>query len=252
MDREHLVPVAPGVDLWVTERGDPGAPVVLLVMGAASSGLLWPEDLVDDLARDHRARGSSYALRDLATDAVAVVDALEVDRAHVVGMSLGGLLAQLLLLDHPDRLRSATLFCTGPLGGAAGEPAPGPSAELLAFWATMAEPRDDDAELAWRVEHWRLLNGTGTPFDPAEWADTERRVAAHSGGLLSATAGHGARHGPRAGRHGAAGPGGRAPPAPGPAHLGAARGLTLRRGAAAGSGAPRASRSPGSADARPG
>ncbi|KQS69095.1 alpha/beta fold hydrolase [Modestobacter sp. Leaf380] len=125
MDREHLVPVAPGVDLWVTERGDPGAPVVLLVMGAASSGLLWPEDLVDDLARDHRVvrydhrdtgrstRGSSYALRDLATDAVAVLDALEVDRAHGVGMSLGGLLAQLLLLDHPDRLVARR--CSAPV-----------------------------------------------------------------------------------------------------------------------------------------
>ncbi len=186
--------VADGVQLWVEERGDEGAPAVLLVMGAASSGLVWPEELVDRLARSHRVvrydhrdtgrstRGSSYALRDLATDAVAVLDGLGVDRAHVVGMSMGGLLTQLLLLDHPDRLRSATLFCTGPLGGAAGDPAPPPSEDLLAFWATMAEPRDDEAELAWRVEHWARLAGDQLDVDRAEWRELEQRVAAHSGG----------------------------------------------------------------------
>jgi len=198
MPCEQLVPVAPGTDLWVGQHGDPEAPAVLLVMGAASSGLLWPPELVTALSREHRVvvydhrdtgrstGGSTYALRDLATDAVAVLDALGIERVHVVGMSLGGLLVQLLLLDHPDRLRSATLFCTGALGGAPGEGSAGPSAELLAFWATMAEPRDDDAELAWRVEHWRLLNGTGTPFDPAEWERTEQRAAAHAGGFRSA------------------------------------------------------------------
>jgi pimeloyl-ACP methyl ester carboxylesterase len=197
---ERTVPVADGVELWVEERGDPAAPAVLLVMGAASSGLFWPDALVDRLAStyrvvryDHRdtgrsTAGSSYALRDLAGDAVGVLDGLGIDRAHVVGMSMGGLLVQLLLLDHPDRLRTATLFCTGPLGGAAGEPAPGPSDELLAFWATMGEPRDDAAELAWRVEHWRLLHGAGVPVDPAEWRAQELRVAEHSGGLLPATA----------------------------------------------------------------
>jgi len=196
---ERTVPVADGVELWVEERGDAAAPAVLLVMGAASSGLVWPDALVDRLARscrvvryDHRdtgrsTRGSSYALRDLATDAVGVLDGLGVDRAHVVGMSMGGLLTQVLLLDHPDRLRSATLFCTGPLGGAPGERAPGPSDELLAFWATMSEPRDDEAELAWRAEHWRRLNGDQLDVDPAEWVALERRVAQHSGGLLPAT-----------------------------------------------------------------
>ncbi|SFD70848.1 alpha/beta fold hydrolase [Klenkia taihuensis] len=194
-----MVQVADGVQLWVEERGDPGAPAVLLVMGAASSGLVWPDELVDRLAAsyrvvryDHRdtgrsTRGTTYALRDLATDAVGVLDGLGVDRAHVVGMSMGGLLTQLLLLDHPDRLHSATLFCTGPLGGAAGEPAPPPADDLLAFWATMAEPRDDEAELAWRAEHWARLNGDQLDVDPAEWVALEQRVAAHSGGLLPAT-----------------------------------------------------------------
>ena len=194
---EHLVDVAPRTRLWVEERGDPATSPVLLVMGAASSGLVWPEELVDRLARrhrvlryDHRDTGRSswsydeqpYPLRELAEDAVRVLDALAVERAHVVGMSMGGLLTQLLLLDHPDRLRSATLFCTGPLAGAPGAAdLPGPAPELLGIWATMSEPRDADAELAWRVAHWRVLNGNGVPFDDDAFQALERRVTAHAG-----------------------------------------------------------------------
>lgn len=203
-DVEHLVDVAPGTQLWVDERGDPAATPVLLVMGAASSGLVWPDELVDRLAQrhrviryDHRDTGRSswafdehpYPLRELAEDAVRVLDALAVDRAHVVGMSMGGLLTQLLLLDHPDRLRSATVFCTGPLAGTPGAAdLPGPSAELLAFWATMGEPRDEAAELEWRVEHWRLLNGGGAPFDAEEFRELERRVVRHTGRATMPTA----------------------------------------------------------------
>lgn len=194
---EHLVEVEDGVTLWVEERGDPGGPPVLLVMGANSSGLVWPDALLDRLGAahrvlryDHRDTGRSshafaqrpYPLRRLAEDAVAVLDALAVDRAHVVGMSMGGTLVQLLLLDHPERLRSATLLATGALGGAPGGDAlPGPSAELLALWATLGEPRDDAAELDWRVEHWRVLNGDEVPFDAAELRAVEQRVLRHGG-----------------------------------------------------------------------
>ncbi|QCW51140.1 alpha/beta hydrolase [Nocardioides dongxiaopingii] len=199
---EHVVAVdggadGGGYDLWVRESGDRSGSTVLLVMGAASSGVLWPDRLVERLGRrhrvvvwDHRDTGRStrgiddrpYAIRDLAGDAVAVLDALAVDRAHVVGMSMGGYLVQLLLLDHPDRLLSATLFCTGALPGAPGADAvPGPSDELLAVWATLGEPRDAAAELDWRVEHWRVLNGGGVPFDAEEFRALEERVVAHGG-----------------------------------------------------------------------
>ncbi len=191
-----------GAELWAEERGDPAAPALLLIMGANASGLAWPEPLVDRLATrhrviryDHRDTGRSsrvfadrpYAIRDLAGDAVAVLDGLGVDRAHVVGMSMGGVLVQLLLLDHPDRLLSATVFATAALGvglaGPDGGPAelPGPAPELLAYWQTMGEERDREAELAWRVEHWRLLAGRALPFDPAEFRALEERVMAHAG-----------------------------------------------------------------------
>jgi pimeloyl-ACP methyl ester carboxylesterase len=182
----------PGYDLSVSETGE-GTPV-LLVMGAASDGETWPAEFVSALAGshrviryDHRDTGLSthgfaenpYPLTDLATDAVAVLDALSIPAAHVVGMSMGGTLVQLLLLDHPERLLSASLFSTGVLGG---DPSlPGPSAELLAFWEHLGEARSAEEEIAWRVEHWRLLNGGVMPFSAAEFEERERASVARSG-----------------------------------------------------------------------
>jgi pimeloyl-ACP methyl ester carboxylesterase len=199
---EHVLRLDDATVLWAEERGDPTAPALLLVMGANASGVTWPEALVDRLAQrhrviryDHRDTGRSsqvfgerpYAIRDLADDAVAVLDGLGVDQAHVVGMSMGGVLVQLLLLDHPDRLLSATVFATAALGvGLAapdGSPAelPGPDADLLEYWQGMGEERDRDAELAWRVEHWRRLAGAVLPFDATEFRALEERVMAHAG-----------------------------------------------------------------------
>jgi pimeloyl-ACP methyl ester carboxylesterase len=198
---ERFVDVEPGVRLWVEDieptGPHPGEPL-LLVMGANSSGLVWPDALVAQLAEhhrviryDHRDTGRStaafedapYGIGDLAGDAVAVLDALDVPRAHVVGMSMGGYLVQLMLLDRPDRIATATLFCTGPLPfPESTTPAlPGPEEALLRLWAEMDDPRDPEGEIAWRVEHWRLLNGSGTLFDPVEFRALEERVIAHTG-----------------------------------------------------------------------
>jgi pimeloyl-ACP methyl ester carboxylesterase len=201
---ERLVDIAPGVRLWVQDSGDPQAAALLLVMGANASGVVWPEPFVARLAEnhrvvcyDHRDTGRStwafdeqpYAVVDLARDAVAVLDALGVRRAHAVGMSMGGTLVQLLLLDHAERLLSATVFCTSALGaGLAADPddgdapdLPDPDPRLLALWERMAERRDREAEIAWRLEHWRLLNGNALPFDPDEFRRMEERAIDHAG-----------------------------------------------------------------------
>jgi len=200
---ERSVEIADDQHLWARESGRPDGTPLLLVMGANASSVAWPEPLVSALGEqhrvivyDHRDTGRSswafdeqpYAVRDLAEDAVAVLDAFDVDRAHVVGMSMGGVLVQLLLLDHPDRLRSATVFGTTALGSgpAAGDGAPeadlpGPDPRLLELWAEMGEPRDADAELAWRVEHWRILNGDQLPFDADAFRQLEQRSMEHAG-----------------------------------------------------------------------
>ncbi|MFF5927355.1 alpha/beta fold hydrolase [Streptomyces hydrogenans] len=206
MARERYVDVEPGVRLWVEEHGDPGRPPLLLVMGAQAPGLNWPDELVALLAArhrviryDHRDTGRStwafdekpYPLSRLAEDAVAVLDAFGVGRAHVVGMSLGGLLTQLLVADHPDRLLSATVIGTAALSTApyvrpdgTRVPAaelPGPAAHLLEFWSRPEEDRDLEAELDHRVAHWRALAGDALPFDADWFRAQERRIVAHTG-----------------------------------------------------------------------
>jgi pimeloyl-ACP methyl ester carboxylesterase len=200
---ERFVEVTKHVRLWVDVTGRHDASPLLLIMGANASGLAWPDDLVQQLARhhrvvryDHRDTGRStwafddapYAITDLAEDAIAVLDDLGIERAHVVGMSMGGTLVQLLLLDHPSRLLSATVFATSALAaghtadGLGQDPAlPDPDPRLLALWESMAEPRTRDAELDWRVEHWRLLNGDVAEFDVDEFRRLEERLIDHAG-----------------------------------------------------------------------
>ncbi|MGY1744041.1 alpha/beta fold hydrolase [Blastococcus sp. SYSU D00695] len=203
-----MVEVAEDVQVWAEERGDPAGTPLLLVMGANASGLTWPDELVDALARrhrviryDHRDTGRStrafaarpYAIRDLATDAVRLLDGLGIARAHVVGMSMGGTLVQLLLLDHPDRLLSATVFATSALGAGLADvegaaDLPGPDPRLLELWESLGAERDEAGELDWRVAHWRLLNGDVVPFDAAAFRALEERVVAHSGTAAGSTA----------------------------------------------------------------
>src|SRR5579884_335647 len=104
---QRMVRVSNDYQLWVEDRGNPDATALLLIMGANASGMAWPESFVDALGQrhrvvryDHRDTGRStsafhtrpYAVTDLANDALAVLDALRIDRAHVVGMSMGGTL----------------------------------------------------------------------------------------------------------------------------------------------------------------
>jgi 3-oxoadipate enol-lactonase len=115
-----------------SEPGAPGEPV-LMIMGLAASSRLWYR-LVPWLSRrhrvilfDNRGTGSSPPVRSrltmssLAGDAVAVLDEAGVDSAHVIGATMGGMIAQHIALDHRDRVRSLVLACTTP-GGRSGAP----------------------------------------------------------------------------------------------------------------------------------
>lgn len=200
---ERYVEVAPDTKLWVEEIGDEEKTPLLLIMGANASGLAWPDPLLERLAGqhrviryDHRDTGKStwgfderpYAITDLAEDAVKVLDGLGIERAHVVGMSMGGVLVQLLLLVHPQRLLSATVFSTAALGAGLaagkGEPTPelpGPDPKLLELWQHFMDPRTREEEIDFRVAHWRLLNGDVLPFDPEEFRRLETRIIDHAG-----------------------------------------------------------------------
>lgn len=101
-----------------------GSQTLLMIMGLAGSGAMWWR-LLSHVARRHRAivfdnRGtgssasahSGLTMADMVDDALAVLDAAEVQTAHVIGASMGGMIAQHLALDHRDRVRSLVLACT--------------------------------------------------------------------------------------------------------------------------------------------
>ena len=168
------------------ERGG-GAPL-LLVQGLGYGRWSW-EPLVPALAEryrvlwfDNRGIGDSdkpegpYTARLMADDARQVLDEAGVERAHVLGASLGGMIAQELAAGTPERVDKLVLCCTTP-GGAATVPMPDVTVELFAEAATLAPDvalrrfvvnalgADPPEELVERLYALRLAN----PPDPAGW-----------------------------------------------------------------------------------
>lgn len=174
---------ANAVSLHYEAVGDPSDPAVLLIMGAMSSGVWWPEEFCRRLAGrgryviryDHRDTGkstsfapgeASYPVEDLSDDAVAVLDGYGLDRAHLVGMSLGGYLAQLIAVKHARRALSLTLIASERLAAADPElPAMDPSIAEYHARATELDWSDRDSVVSYQVGAWRLLSGSAHSFD---------------------------------------------------------------------------------------
>jgi 3-oxoadipate enol-lactonase len=113
-----------GVRIRYEVRGE-GEPLAM-IMGYSGSSRTWGEPLVQLLEQrystiliDNRGTGESdkpdqpFTVADMAADAAAVLDALKLDRAHVFGVSMGGMIAQEFALHFPNRLRGLILGCTG-------------------------------------------------------------------------------------------------------------------------------------------
>lgn len=201
MSTEQLTSVN-GLDLNYQVHGpDDGAPLLLIAgLGMQMTG--WQPGFIDELvARGFRVvrfdnrdsglstflndagvpdiaklysgetSGASYTLSDMADDAVGVLDAVGIEQAHIVGISMGGMIAQQLVIDHPQRALSLTsiMSTTGDrsVGGATDE-------------ATMAlmtpVPLESEAALTKLVNDSRIIGSPGFPFD--EDAVRARHVAA--------------------------------------------------------------------------
>jgi pimeloyl-ACP methyl ester carboxylesterase len=179
---EHMVNTG-GIELCVQSFGDPDDPAILLIAGGASSMLHWAEEFCERLAAgrrfviryDHRDTGRSvsyppgapqYTGRDLAEDAIRVLDAFGVARAHVVGISMGGGLGQSLAIHHPARVASLTLSSTSPVGARADDPdLPPASAEVMAELGAVSEPdwSDRSAVMEYLVTQERLCTSKSRP-----------------------------------------------------------------------------------------
>ncbi|MGX8909164.1 alpha/beta fold hydrolase [Streptomyces netropsis] len=187
------------IELWTEQFGDPAHPAVLLIMGSMSQAPLWPDEFVGRLAAaghrviryDHRDVGRStardfeahpYTCAALKDDAVGLLDALGIERAHLVGHSAGGLLAQWIAADLPDRVETLTVISSSPLGGREGqvlmralmgEPQPegslpGPLPAFLELFrrAAVSPPPATRAEVIdFQIEVARMLGGAELPFD---------------------------------------------------------------------------------------
>ncbi|WP_459501451.1 alpha/beta fold macrolide esterase [Bacillus sp. C1] len=121
------------IDICTESFGNSADPAVLLIMGAMCSMVYWDEEFCQQLADtgryviryDNRDVGRSttyepgsshYTVVDMADDAIGVLDAYHIDEAHIVGMSLGGMIAQILALRNPQRVLSITLIASGIFG----------------------------------------------------------------------------------------------------------------------------------------
>ncbi|WP_277210635.1 alpha/beta fold hydrolase [Isoptericola croceus] len=210
----ELFATADRARLCYQDAGDGAAPAILLVGGLGSSMDWWPADLCAELVAsgrrvlryDHRDTGRStlsapgkpdYTDRDLAHDALRVLDASGVEHAHLVGLSMGGAFVQRLAIERPDRVASVTLVATTRAVDSPGRPTmPPPSPEVAGLWGTPGpDPTDTAAVVAALVAEDRVLTGRGS-FDAARTRAVATRAVHRS---ADPTAGA---------RHAEAGPGG--------------------------------------------
>ena len=197
---------ANGVDLCVDSLGDPLDPLILLIMGSSASMDWWEDDFCERLAAgsrfvvryDHRDTGRSvsyepgapgYTGDDLIDDVVGLLDALDIPRAHLVGMSMGGAIAQVVALDNPDRVASLTLISTSPAGP--DDDLPGMSSETVAaFKADAPDWSDREAVIDYMVHLERVCASRSEPFDEASFREVCARVFDRTVNVESMTTNH--------------------------------------------------------------
>jgi pimeloyl-ACP methyl ester carboxylesterase len=211
MEPNERIIRANGVDLCVQTFGDRADPPILLIMGGAASMDWWEDGLCERLMAgsrfviryDHRDTGRSvsyepgaapYSLRDLAEDALGLLDTFGLQSAHLVGMSMGGWIGQLVALEHPDRVVSLTLISTSPTADESSDPdLPEISEKLQAFFAEEASSEPDwsdrDAVIDSIVEGERPFAGT-RPFNEAAIREIAARAFDRTTNLASSITNH--------------------------------------------------------------
>ena len=184
---------ANGVQLCAEPFGDMADPPILLIMGSGSSMLWWEEDFCRMLAGggryviryDHRDTGRSvtyapgrpgYTSADLVADARGVLDAYGIPRAHLVGVSAGGALAQLVAIGSPERVASLVLISSSPALPDGERELPPPTAGFGRFVSTVSVDWSDPESVVDHLTGYaRVLAGEPRPFDEAPTRTLVRR-----------------------------------------------------------------------------
>ena len=191
---EQFADVGRGITLCYDQVGDPGGEPLLLVMGLGTQLIGWPDGFCEQLAAqgfhvtrfDNRDIGRStklhdvkppglasivtrsrkaagYLLGDMADDAAGLLDALGIESAHVVGASMGGMIAQTLAARHPDRVRTLTSIMSNTGSRFTGQPAP----RVLPLFLR-APASDPDQAVERVVQMFALVGSPGFTRDEDE------------------------------------------------------------------------------------
>lgn len=200
--QERLATVASGIRLCYQTFGDPesGEPL-LLIMGLSGQMIWWEDDFCVMLAEagffviryDNRDVGRStklkghpvtmrqvakaylgmrveapYSIADLAHDAFGLLDHLQIESAHVCGISMGGMIAQTMATEHPERVRTLTSIMSSTGRRSVGWTSPRILPRLVA-----KRPKAIEEMIDFNLESWRFIASPGYPFDE----DGMRRLA---------------------------------------------------------------------------
>jgi pimeloyl-ACP methyl ester carboxylesterase len=208
---QHTPPArirANGIEIVYETFGEPDAPPMLLIMGLGCQMIDWKDEFCAMLACrgfrvirfDNRDVGQStvfadaghpsidamleamgrgerveapYLLSDLVADTIGLLDALDIERSHVVGLSMGGMIAQLMAAGHPERVLTLTSMMSST-----GEPGlPGSTPEA---WTCLTAPLETELEpfLEQYLYKWGVYCGPAYPFDPVAGKEHASRVFA--------------------------------------------------------------------------
>jgi pimeloyl-ACP methyl ester carboxylesterase len=199
---EERMAQANGIELCFQEMGEPDGEPLVLVMGLATQMIAWQDGLCRLLADrgyrvirfDNRDIGRStkidsagvpskvdmlvgrratapYFLRDMAKDTVGLLDFLEIDQAHVVGASMGGMIVQQMAIDHPRRLRSMVSIMSTTGNRRSGQPS------LKVYGVLLGNPpMTRDQVISRAVKTFKVIGSPGFPFEE----DMVREMASRS------------------------------------------------------------------------
>jgi pimeloyl-ACP methyl ester carboxylesterase len=202
---------ANGITIEYDEHGDPSAPPILLVMGLGAQMTLWPQELVDalvergfrvirydnrDIGLSHKFDGAKapgmvkllllsrfgfkpkvpYSLADMADDGIGLLDALGIKQAHIVGASMGGMIAQHMAFSHPERV----LTLTSIMSTTGHRKLPAATREAMSALTKRPESMDEDVLVEHGVKVATAIGSPGYRSDPDKVRERSRALIKRS------------------------------------------------------------------------